>query len=88
MSTSPCRHRLNYQHREDHASQLTERWLEVIPAIMLGGRVATAWSGYQGARWGGVQMSKSRPPPSAESIALKHWPGKIACMTSVCSTNG
>jgi hypothetical protein len=39
--------------------QLIERWLEVISAIMLGVvAVATAWSGYQGARWGGVQTSK------------------------------
>ena len=38
---------------------LTERWLEVISAIMLGVvAVATAWSGYQGARWGGVQSTK------------------------------
>jgi hypothetical protein len=36
----------------------TERWFEVITAIMLGVvAVATAWSGYQGARWGGVQST-------------------------------
>jgi len=39
--------------------QLIERWLEVIAAIMLGVvAVSTAWSGYQGARWGGVQTIK------------------------------
>jgi hypothetical protein len=39
--------------------KLTERWLEVISAIMLGlVAVATAWSGYQGARWGGLQTMK------------------------------
>ena len=39
--------------------KLIERWLEVIAAIMLGVvAVATAWSGYQGARWGGVQTIK------------------------------
>ena len=36
--------------------KLTERWLEVLSAVMLGlVAVATAWSGYQGARWGGLQ---------------------------------
>ena len=39
--------------------KVTERWLEVVAAIMLGVvAVATAWSGYQGARWGGVQTIK------------------------------
>ena len=39
--------------------KVIERWLEVIAAIMLGVvAVATAWSGYQGARWGGVQTIK------------------------------
>ena len=39
--------------------QRTERWLEVMAAIMLGVvAVATAWSGYQGARWGGIQSMK------------------------------
>lgn len=39
--------------------KLTERWLEVMSAIMLGVvAVATAWSGYQGARWGGLQTMK------------------------------
>ena len=39
--------------------KLIERWLEVVAAIMLGVvAVATAWSGYQGARWGGVQTIK------------------------------
>lgn len=41
------------------SQKLTERWLEVIAALMLGVvAVATAWSGYQGARWGGVQTIK------------------------------
>lgn len=36
-----------------------ERWFEVVTAIMLGVvTVATAWSGYQAARWGGVQSTK------------------------------
>lgn len=35
-----------------------ERWLEVITAVMLGiVALATAWSGYQAARWGGEQAS-------------------------------
>jgi len=35
-----------------------ERWFEVVTAIMLGlVAVATAWSGYQAARWGGVQST-------------------------------
>ena len=37
-------------------AQLTERWLEVISTILLAVvAVATAWSGYQSARWSGVQ---------------------------------
>jgi hypothetical protein len=35
-----------------------DRWTEIILAIMLGAvTVATAWSGYQSARWGGVQST-------------------------------
>ena len=38
--------------------QRTERWFEVVTAIMLGVvAVATAWSGYQAARWSGVQST-------------------------------
>src|SRR4051794_11764973 len=37
-------------------AQITERWLEVISTILLAVvAVATAWSGYQSARWSGVQ---------------------------------
>jgi hypothetical protein len=37
----------------------TERWFEVVTAIMLGVvAIATAWSGYQSARWAGVQSTK------------------------------
>jgi hypothetical protein len=37
----------------------TERWFTVITAIMLSMvAVATAWSGYQAARWGGLQSTK------------------------------
>src|SRR3954470_20703097 len=37
-------------------AQLTGRWLEVISTILLAVvAVATAWSGYQSTRWGGVQ---------------------------------
>src|SRR5205085_11913297 len=36
----------------------TDRWFEVVTAIMLGVvAVATAWSGYQATRWGGVQST-------------------------------
>ncbi len=39
--------------------QRTERWFEVVTAIMLGVvAVATAWSGYQSARWAGVQSTR------------------------------
>ncbi len=38
--------------------QRTERWFEVITAIMLGVvAVATAWSGYQATRWAGEQST-------------------------------
>ena len=38
--------------------QRIERWFEVVSAIMLGVvAIATAWSGYQAARWGGVQST-------------------------------
>jgi hypothetical protein len=38
--------------------QRIERWFEVVTALMLGlVAVATAWSGYQAARWGGVQST-------------------------------
>ncbi len=44
-------------------AQRIDRALEVIVAIMLGVvAVATAWSGYQAARWGGEQ---SRAPCTA-----------------------
>jgi hypothetical protein len=34
----------------------SERWFEVAAGIVLAAvAVATAWSGYQAARWGGVQ---------------------------------
>jgi hypothetical protein len=39
--------------------QRTRRWFEVITAIILGMvTVATAWSGYQAARWSGVQSTQ------------------------------
>jgi hypothetical protein len=35
-----------------------DRWSEIISAIILGiVTIATAWSGYQAARWGGVQST-------------------------------
>lgn len=38
--------------------QRIERWFEVVTALMLGAvAVATAWSGYEAARWGGVQST-------------------------------
>jgi hypothetical protein len=38
--------------------QRTERWFEVVTAIMLGVvAVATAWSGYQATRWAGEQST-------------------------------
>jgi hypothetical protein len=39
--------------------QRTERWFEVVTAIMLGAvAVATAWSGYQATRWAGEQSTR------------------------------
>lgn len=39
--------------------QRIERWFEIVTAIMLGVvAVATAWSSYQAARWGGVQSTE------------------------------
>jgi hypothetical protein len=39
--------------------ELMDRWTEVLSAILLGlVTIATAWSGYQSARWGGVQSTK------------------------------
>src|SRR6266699_5755215 len=41
------------------SQQRTERWFEVVTAIMLGVvAVATAWSGYQATRWAGEQSTK------------------------------
>jgi len=40
-------------------TELLERWTEILSALMLGlVAMATAWSGYQSARWGGVQSTK------------------------------
>src|SRR3989454_8004749 len=39
--------------------QLTDRWFEVVTAIMLGVvAVATAWSGYQATHWAGEQSTR------------------------------
>ena len=39
--------------------KLTDRWFEVVTAIMLGVvAIATAWSGYQATRWAGEQSTK------------------------------
>jgi len=39
--------------------QHIERWFEVVTAIMLGlVTLATAWNGYQAARWRGVECTK------------------------------
>lgn len=36
--------------------ELVDRWIELLLAVMLGAvTLATAWSGYQAARWGGTQ---------------------------------
>lgn len=36
--------------------ELVDRWIELLLAVMLGAvALATAWSGYQAARWGGTQ---------------------------------
>ncbi len=54
------------------SQQRTARWFEVITAIMLGMvAVATAWSGYQAARWGGVQ-STAYARASALRVASTH----------------
>lgn len=43
----------------DSRAELVERWTEIVSAILLGlVTIATAWSGYQSARWGGVQSTK------------------------------
>ena len=72
--------------------KLIERWLEVVSAIMLGAvAVATAWSGYQGARWGGVQTIKYSEATAKRSGVHARWGrlrDKIGCSTSACSTNG
>ena len=40
-------------------AELLDRWTEILSAILLGlVTIATAWSGYQSARWGGVQSTK------------------------------
>ena len=40
-------------------TELLERWTEILSAALLGlVAIATAWSGYQSARWGGVQSTK------------------------------
>lgn len=40
-------------------TELLDRWTEIVSAVMLGlVALATAWSGYQSARWGGVQSTK------------------------------
>ena len=40
-------------------TELVDRWTEIVSAILLGlVTIATAWSGYQSARWGGVQSTK------------------------------
>src|SRR5438552_16307845 len=40
------------------SQQRTDRWFQVITAIMLGVvAVATAWSGYQATRWAGEQST-------------------------------
>ena len=45
--------------RHLYRQQRAERWFKIITAIMLCMVVvALAWSGYQAARWGGVQSSK------------------------------
>lgn len=39
--------------------ELVERWTEILSALILGlVAIATAWSGYQSARWGGEQATK------------------------------
>lgn len=45
-------------HRRLTGPQRIERWFEVVTAVMLGVvAVATAWSGYQAARWSGEQSA-------------------------------
>jgi hypothetical protein len=40
-------------------AELINRWTEIVSAVLLGlVTIATAWSGYQSARWGGVQSTK------------------------------
>jgi len=49
----------NGQHKQPLTSQQrTDRWFQVVTAIMLGVvAVATAWSGYQATRWAGEQST-------------------------------
>jgi hypothetical protein len=51
----------NQEQVQENASraELVDRWTEIVSAILLGlVTIATAWSGYQSARWGGVQSTK------------------------------
>jgi hypothetical protein len=47
------------KHEPISRAERIERWIEIVTAIMLGVvALATAWSGYQAARWGSVQATK------------------------------
>lgn len=48
-------------------SELLRRWIELASTVLLAvATIATAWSGYQSARWGGAQTDHS----SAASLAI------------------
>jgi hypothetical protein len=58
MTESSRSERDEHAHREGESSrqELLERWTEIILAVIMGAvALATAWSGYQSARWGGAQ---------------------------------
>ncbi|PWT73055.1 MAG: hypothetical protein C5B60_08695 [Chloroflexi bacterium] len=47
------------KHEPLSRAERTERWIEIVAAIMLGVvALATAWSGYQAARWGSVESTR------------------------------
>jgi hypothetical protein len=58
MTASNGSETLEGAHREGESSRqvLLERWTEMVLAVIMGAvALATAWSGYQSARWGGLQ---------------------------------
>jgi hypothetical protein len=58
MTASNGSKHAEHLHRDGRPSRqvLLERWTEIVLAVIMGAvALATAWSGYQSARWGGLQ---------------------------------